>query len=170
MDFDALFQAIVKCWHSLTEMWLIKCVVSVVVAAFTSVHGTALTIFVSLVIIDLITRWIALCYKHLSDCSKQNDIISCVLDMRQAFRDKYINSHAMKHRFSGKIVVYMVLTYVAVKVDCLLAMAGESPILLKLVWGYLGGTEAISIIENLRDAGVDEMGELLQSIKSKFKK
>ena len=61
----------------------------------------------------------------------------------------------MKHRFVGKIIVYIVLTFMAVNVDKVLFASGEVPLILKVVWVYLAATEAISVLENLRDAGVE---------------
>jgi hypothetical protein len=161
VDFENLFRAIQKAGHGLADAWLIKTVFAFIVATLTSVHGTAMIAFVVLVFIDLLTRWIALCYKHLQDCSRDDDLYSCIADIPMAIKAGYINSDAMKHRFVGKIIVYMVLTVMAVNVDKLLFASGETPIILKVVWTYLAATEAMSVLENLRDAGIEQAGSLL---------
>jgi hypothetical protein len=167
LDFRNLLEAMVKASQSLADAWIFKMAVALVVSTTTSVHGSALMAFATLVFIDLITRWIALCYAHLKDCGKDNDLISCILDVRQAFKAGYINSNAMKHRFVGKIIVYMVLTLMAVKTDELLQLSGETALILKVTWVYLAATEAMSVLENLRDAGVEQADGLLDFLRSR---
>jgi len=170
VDLETCVRGITKCFHSLADMWVVKIILSFIITITTSTHGLALKAFIFLVIIDLFTRWIAQAYKHLSDCHEKNDLISCVFDMRKAFKAGYINSNAMKHRFVSKIIVYMILTFVAVKSDALLKIANETPIFLKMVWTYLAATEAISVLENLRDSGVVELGDAIDVFRKKFTK
>jgi hypothetical protein len=168
MDLETCVRGITKCFHSLADMWAVKVILSFVITITTSTHGLALKAFTVLVIIDLITRWIAQAYKHLSDQHEKNDFIRCVFDMRKAFKAGYINSNAMKHRFVSKIIVYMILTFVAVKSDALLKIANETPLFLKMVWTYLAATEAISVLENLRDSGVGELGNVISFLRNKL--
>ncbi|SFM21494.1 phage holin family protein [Pelosinus propionicus] len=168
MDIENLLKAIVKAGQSLADAWLFKMGVALVISTATSLHGSALITFVTLVFIDLLTRWIALCYTHLKDCGLENDLVSCILDIPAAFKAGYINSNAMKHRFVGKIVVYIVLTFMAVKTDELLQLSGEAALILKVTWVYLATTEAISVLENLRDAGVEQASGLLDFFRSKL--
>ena len=168
MDIENLLKAIVKAGQSLADAWLFKMVVALVVSTVTSVHGSALIAFATLVFIDLLTRWIALCYTHLKDCGMENDLLSCILDIPKAFKAGYINSNAMKHRFVGKIIVYIVLTIMAVKTDELLQLSGETALILKVTWVYLAATEAISVLENLRDAGVEQASGLLDFLRSRL--
>lgn len=168
MDIENLLKAIVKAGQSLADAWMFKMIVALVVSTVTSVHGSALITFVTLVFIDLLTRWIALCYMHLKDCGMENDLLSCIMDIPTAFKAGYINSNAMKHRFVGKIIVYIVLTFMAVKTDELLQLSGETALILKVTWVYLAATEAISVLENLRDAGVEQASGLLDFLRSRL--
>lgn len=167
MDLENLLKAIVKAGQSLADAWLFKMVVALIVSFVTSVHGSVLVAFLMLVFVDLITRWIALSYNYLNDCSKEADLLACIVNIPGAIKVGYINSDAMKHRFSGKIIVYIVLTFMAVNVDKVLFASGESPLILKVVWGYLAATEAISVLENLRDAGVEQANGLLDFLRSR---
>jgi N-acetylmuramoyl-L-alanine amidase len=74
----------------------------------------------------------------------------------------------MKHRFAGKLILYLILTIMAVDADFLLVAAGETPLLLKVAWVYLAATEAISVLENLRDAGVEQASGLLDFLRSRL--
>jgi hypothetical protein len=47
-------------------------------------------------------------------------------------------------------------------------MAGGEGVFLKASWYYLAATEAISIVENLRDAGVQSLDPLLAFIRTKL--
>lgn len=86
MDIENLLKAIVKAGQSLADAWLLKMVMALVVSTITSVHGSALIAFATLVFIDLLTRWIALCYTHLKDCGMENDLLSCILDIQRRLR------------------------------------------------------------------------------------
>ncbi|MDF2636112.1 MAG: Holin toxin secretion/phage lysis [Pelosinus sp.] len=168
MDIENLLKAITKAGQSLADAWLFKIVVALVVSTVTSVHGSALIAFVMLVFVDLITRWIALSYTYLKDCSREHDLFSCIVNIPGAIQSGYINSDAMKHRFAGKIIVYIVLTFMAVNIDKVLTVSGEVPLMLKVVWVYLAATEAISVLENLRDAGVEQANGLLDFFRSRL--
>jgi hypothetical protein len=69
LDYKDLLEAIAKAGQSLADTWIFKTVLSVIVALVTSVHGGALLAFTVLIFVDLGTRWIAISYKHLQDCS-----------------------------------------------------------------------------------------------------
>lgn len=167
MNFENLSQSIIKAIHGIADTWLLKSIMAFTITMVTSVHGSALIAFATLVFIDLLTRWLALCYAHLKDCGQNNDLVSCILDVPKAIKDGYINSDAMKHRFIGKIIVYLVLTFMAVKTDELLQLSGETALILKVTWAYLAATEAISVLENLRDAGVEQANGLLDFLRSR---
>jgi hypothetical protein len=168
MDFENLLKAIAKSGHSLADAWLFKTAFALLVATAASAHGIALFAFAVLVFIDLFTRWLALCYAHLKDSGKDNDLLNCFYDIPAAIKAGYINSSAMKHRFIGKIIVYMLLTFMAVSVDKILFVSGETPIILKVVWTYLAATEAMSVLENLRDAGIEQAGGLLDFLRGRL--
>ncbi|WP_456060965.1 phage holin family protein [Anaerosinus massiliensis] len=167
LNFNELWISICKAFHGLLDAWVIKAMIAFVVPILTGIHGSALTAFVTLVFIDLLTRWIAICYEHLSENAQSTDLFSCITDIPKAIREGYINSNAMKHRFTGKILVYVILTIVAVKADELIVISSESPVLLKATWVYLAITEAISILENLRDAGIEQANDLLNFLRDK---
>ncbi|WP_110953033.1 phage holin family protein [Anaerosinus massiliensis] len=167
MNFNELWISICKAFNTLLDAWVIKAMIAFIVPILTGIHGSALTAFITLVFIDLITRWIAICYEHLSKNGQSTDLFSCIKDIPTAIREGYINSSAMKHRFVGKILVYVILTIVAVKADELIVISSESPVLLKATWVYLAITEAISILENLRDAGIEQANDLLNFLRDK---
>lgn len=153
---------------SLADVAPVKTAGAFVCAFATGNHGTALGAFVVLILIDLVTKWIALSYKCLIDqgvSQEQAGLWQCFKNMAMALKLKYITSEMMKTKFTGKIILYMTLVLTAIHVD---NMAGGDGVFLKATWYYLAATEAISIIENLRDAGVESLDPLLTFIRSKL--
>lgn len=153
---------------ALADVAPVKTAGAFVCAFATSSHGTALGAFVVLILIDLVTKWIALSYRCLIDKGvgqEQAGLWQCFKNMTIAFRLKYITSEMMKTKFTGKIILYMTLVLTAIHVD---DMAGGDGVFLKATWYYLAATEAISIVENLRDAGVESLEPLLTFIRSKL--
>lgn len=131
----------------------------------TGSHGTALAAFVGLITIDLISKYLSLSAKRLNDLSLPAGLWRCLIGIPAAFKDKYIKSELMKTKFAGKLILYMLLVAAAVQVDI---MAGGEGVFLKASWYYLAATEAISIVENLRDAGVQSLDPLLTFIRAKL--
>lgn len=171
MDFRELLHAIQKSAGTLVDGWMAKTIISVFVAAVESVHGSALAAFVFLVFVDLVTRWTAICRQHLVDTGQAMDsenLYCCLINIPAAFRAGYINSSTMKHRFAGKILIYGLLTLMAVNVDRMVLAAGETQVMLRMTWVYLAATEAMSILENLRDAGVEQAGGLLDFVRGRL--
>ena len=60
MDITELFQHIQNTLGHLSENWVMKLAGAAFVGAACSMHGQLLLAFVALIIIDLITKWIAL--------------------------------------------------------------------------------------------------------------
>lgn len=165
---EGVFKAAKGAAHSLIDVAVAKISLAGILTFFFSSHGTALMAFVVLILIDLATKWLALSYRYLLDqgvCQEQAGLWQCSRSMGNAFNHKYITSEMMKTKFAGKITLYMVLVAAVVQVD---AMSGGEGVFLKAAWYYLAATEAVSIIENLRDAGVQSLDPLLIFIRAKL--
>lgn len=168
MNWDDLLQAISKAGQGLADAWLFKTVLTFMLTAASGAHGSALFWFVMLVFVDLATRWLAISYTQLTEGGRHSGLLSCLLNIPAAIQAGRINSDAMKHRFAGKMILYIVLTVMAISVDNMLQIAGETPLLLRVVWIYLAATEALSILENFRDAGIEQVGGLLDFLRSRL--
>ena len=154
--------------HSLMDVALAKISLAGTLSFFFGSYGTALLAFIVLILIDLFTKWLALAYKYLLDqgvCREQAGLWQCARSMKKAFAGRYITSAMMKTKFSGKIILYMILVAALVQVD---NMAGGDGVFLRTAWYYLAATEALSIMENLRDAGVQSLTPLLAFIRSRM--
>ncbi len=74
----------------------------------------------------------------------------------------------MKKRGVEKLILYDITLMTALLVDALLEEAGAmDTALLPLAVSYLAMTEALSILENLSDAGAKAAGELSQKLRGR---
>ena len=81
---------------------------------------------------------------------------------------KKIKSEVMKHRFLGKIGVYLICALSSAVVDVVMRVLDKPTWAVMTVIGYLVVTELLSIIENLNDAGVEAMSGLIVFVKKKL--
>ena len=169
MDITELFQHMQSTLGHLGEHWAIKLAGAAFVGAACSMHGQLLLAFVGLVVIDLITKWIALSKEHLSKRKRKKPytIWECVLNIPKARKAGYIKSDEMKHRFLGKIIVYFLVVFAGGLADYIMTIMDKPTWAVLLLVGYLSVTELISIMENLQDAGVEEAEKLHEILEKK---
>lgn len=162
MDFEKLWQYAQQAVIALGNGWEIKLGIAGLLTA-ARFHAELLFFFVLLVCIDLVTKWIALS-KPFCDCNPPS-IWHEFLAIPEARRQGVISSEKMKTRFAGKILVYLLVAIASGVVDLILKDLGHGPVFMALCIGYLAATELLSIIENLNDAGVAAVSDLLTVIK-----
>lgn len=138
------------------------------VAFLTHTHTHLFAAFVVLVIVDLLSKWIALSHQRLVDNGvEKTSLWACIKNMRQAQRDGYIQSGPMKERFMGKVILYLVLVIAAAFGDMMMVEMNTHTFWVVLIVGYLTVCEMLSIVENLQAAGVDEASKLHELIQKK---
>ena len=81
-----------------------------------------------------------------------------------AHRQGVISSDVMKTRFIGKIIVYIIIVISSGFADMVLAYLGKPDFFITLAIGYLAASELLSIVENLDEAGVDGLKDLIELI------
>uniref|UniRef100_UPI003FEDF962 phage holin family protein n=2 Tax=Phascolarctobacterium TaxID=33024 RepID=UPI003FEDF962 len=125
--------------------------------------------FAFLVFIDCFTKWVSISYLHLKDSGIENPtILESIKGIKKARAAKKIKSEVMKHRFLGKIGVYLICALSAAVVDVVMRVLDKPTWAVMTVIGYLVVTELLSIIENLNDAGVEAMSGLIVFVKKKL--
>ena len=169
MDMTELYENMISTIGHLEENWVIKLVGASFMGAACSMHGQLLLAFVGLVLLDLLTKWIALSSQHIMKRRKktQPTLWECFVNIRKARRAGYIKSEPMKHRFLGKILVYFFVVFAGGMIDYTMAVMNKPVWAVLLLVGYLSVTELISIVENLQDAGVEEAGKLHEILEKK---
>ncbi len=169
MDMTELYENMIGTVGHLGENWAVKFAGAAFVGAACSMHGQLLLAFVGLIIIDLITKWIALAHDYLTKRKRRKNptLWQCVTNIPAARAAGYIKSEAMKHRFLGKIVVYLLVIFAGAAIDNIMMTMDKPVWAVVLLAGYLSITELISIVENLQDAGVEEAEKLHEILEKK---
>lgn len=170
---EYLIKFITECWNSLTESFILKTLLSgagaVAIWLIGIKHVQILGVFILLVFIDLFTKWAAIAYKMLIDeFGYDPEKIATWEKYRAipvAFEKQLIASKYMRKGFIGKVMTYVAATMAAILFD---EMSGQKQFAVSLVWLYLGSSEFLSILENLRDGGNVSMGKFLDLIKTKI--
>lgn len=164
---------LIDSWNSLTSSFILKTILSSVAALAIWViglkHVQILGVFILLVFVDLLTKWASIAYKMLVDeFGYDPEKIATWEKYRAipiAFEKQLIASKYMRKGFIGKVMTYVAATIAAILFD---EMSGQRQFAVSLVWLYLGSSEFLSILENLRDDGNVSMGKFLDLIRTKI--
>lgn len=126
-------------------------------------------LFIGLEFIDIFTRWIALsksCWKALypqTYCSMWRAITF----MWQSRKWRFIRSTGLRDGFCDKMPVYLILLLLSATVDACLSIAHAPRACLTIVVTVLATTEALSILENLSEAGVGVVDKIKKKLGDK---
>lgn len=165
MNFDALkfaaFNAAQTLWHGISY----KSIAAAILAILLHKHAVLFIAFSALVFIDCFTRWMSLSYKRLQGMGQTPSVMQIIGGIEAARAEGLISSEVMKHRFVGKLIVYILCVLAAVLVDVCMIALHQPPWAVPLVAGYLVVTELLSICENLDDAGIEAVGEIAALVK-----
>ena len=170
---DHFTKFIFEGWNSLTDSFLLKTLLSGAGALGIWLigvkHVQILGVFVLLVFVDLFTKWAAISYKMLIDeyGYKVEDIAvwEKYRAIPLAFDKGLISSRFMRKGFVFKVATYVAATLAAFLFD---EMSGQKQFAVSLVWLYLGSSEFLSVMENLRDGGNVMLGKFLDLIRTKI--
>ena len=167
MDFLALRYAVYNAAHTLTHGFTYKSVIGAILAVLLHKHAVLFMVFSALVFLDCFTRWMSLSYKRLQGMGQNPSVMQIIGGIEAARAEGLISSEVMKHRFIGKLIVYILCVLAAVLVDLAMITLHQPVWAVPLVAGYLVITELLSICENLSDAGIEAVGELAAIIKKR---
>lgn len=128
-----------------------------------------LLVFIFLVFMDCFTRWTAISSTMLRCRGEKNPgLWEAVKSIPEARRQGLIKSAVMKKQGMEKIILYNLSVLTSVATDFLLQSSGSAPFLMGAVVSYLAVTESLSIVENLSDAGVGNLGALANRFKGRI--
>lgn len=170
---DHFTRFFVEGWNSLTDSFILKTLLSGAGALGIWLigvkHVQILGVFILLVFVDLFTKWAAIAYKMLIDeyGYKVEDIAvwEKYRAIPVAFEKGLISSRFMRKGFVFKVATYVAATLAAFLFD---EMSGQKQFAVSLVWLYLGSSEFLSVMENLRDGGNVMLGKFLDLIRTKI--
>lgn len=152
---------------AITNDWILKVVASGVFLLLAR-HMALFTLFAIVVMIDLFSKFLALAHQmEVNEGREDLSLIAALYGIPEAHRRGIINSYEMKTRFLGKMFMYMLVVIAGGSVDALIIISGGRSEFCMLIISYLAATELLSIIENLDDAGVSAVHDLVALIKRK---
>lgn len=155
-----------KYWNSLTELFPFKFISSLFLLALGD-HTLMFLAFSILVGTDIVSRWIAISYQMIASENSSATLWKSIITIPEARRKGLIKSSVMKEQGLSKLFLYLLCVITGGMTDFLLNTIGESGGFTPLVIGYLTSTEALSIVENLADAGAPGAGEIVKKLKNK---
>lgn len=153
-------------WKETSKCWLAKFIVSAVLTTF-FYHAMLFGLFGCVVFLDLFTRWLALSHQNLVSRKQEATLIDCFCGIPQAHKAGLISSYVMRKTFFSKMMTYLLLIIGASLVDYMIKGSGGNVMAGSLVITYLSMTELLSIVENLDEAGVSAMHDLIDLIKGR---
>lgn len=157
---------VVNTFRNLANDMVIKLLASSIIVAI-CYHAALFFAFGCVVFLDLFTRWLALSHQHLVTHKQEATLVDCLYGIPQAHKAGLISSYVMRKTFFSKMVTYLLLIIGASIVDYMIKGSGGSVMAVPLVITYLSMTELLSIVENLDEAGVSAMHDLIDLIKGR---
>lgn len=164
MELNQFMEAVSKAACRLGDYWEAKVVAGGILAA-AQFHLQLMSLFVALIVIDLATKWIELAHNNIKTDDYTPDLLTSIKAIPQAHRDGIISSKAMKTQFCGKIIVYVIVVMAGSIMDSMTTQVRAYGLVMPLCVSYLAASELLSIIENLDDAGVSAVHDLIAIIK-----
>ena len=156
--------------ENVLNMAPLKTALGAIIAALLYKHVIMFYCFVGLVFLDCFTRWLAISHDYLvaNEKKEKPSLWKSFCSISRARAAGKISSTIMRERGLSKIMVYIVAVFTSAISDKLLLSIGSQPWLVSLIIGYLTVTEALSVVENLSDAGVGGLGRIIDKIKCRI--
>ena len=156
--------------ENVLNMAPLKTALGAIIAALLYKHVIMFYCFVGLVFLDCLTRWLAISHDYLvaNEKKEKPSLWKSFCSISRARAAGTISSTIMRERGLSKIMVYIVAVFTSAISDKLLLSIGSQPWLVSLIIGYLTVTEALSVVENLSDAGVGSLGRIIDKIKCRI--
>ena len=152
------------------DMLNIKVVAGALLGLLTNKYSILMVGFGVLLYLDILTKWIAISYAYLVEQGNEDPaFFDAVKGINSARKARKINSEEMRKRGVSKLFVYIICFLMAAVFDLMSMAAGSTSQIVQIVCGYLAMNEALSIIENLGDAGVKSMARLYELLKRRGK-
>ena len=164
MELNQIMEAVSKAACRLGDYWEAKVVAGGILAT-AQFHFRLMSLFVLLIIIDLITKWVELAHNTIKTEDYVPDLLTSIKAIPQAHRMGVISSKAMKTQFCGKVIVYAIVVVAGSIMDTMTTQVHSYGLVMPLCVSYLAASELLSIVENLDDAGVSAVHDLIAIIK-----
>lgn len=167
MNYHLFISSAVGAGKTLYEGWSYKAVLAAIMALLLHKNAVLFYAFSILVFLDCLTKWIAIAHDYLVKQGKTPTLMQSLIGIKAARSAGEIKSEVMKHRFLGKICIYLLCVMAAASADLIMVELAKPTWAVGTIIGYLTATELLSIIENLDAAGVEAAQGLVAIVKKR---
>ncbi len=158
-----------QAWNHLISYFPVKVIIGFFIAVVLDVRTIIFMSFMWLIFLDCFTRWLAISYEYLKEQGMEEpSLLDSLKGIPEARRAGRISSHVMRKQGVEKLLLYNICALGAALCD-LISFEMHSPMgITALVISYLAVSELLSIIENLSEAGVQNLGRLVTKLKGRL--
>ena len=168
MNYKLFFESAFAAGKTLYSGWSYKTAMAAIMVVLLHKHAILFYAFSALVVLDCLTKWLAIAHDYLVKQGKtEPTILQSLIAIKAARSAGLISSEVMKHRFLGKICIYLLCVMAAASADLIMLELSKPAWAVSTIIGYLTATELLSIVENLNAAGVEAVKGLVDIVKKK---
>lgn len=168
MNYKLFFESAFAAGKTLYSGWSYKTAMAAIMVVLLHRHAILFYAFSALVVLDCLTKWLAIAHDYLVKQGKtEPTILQSLIAIKAARSAGLISSEVMKHRFLGKICIYLLCVIAAASADLIMVELSKPAWAVSTIIGYLTATELLSIVENLNAAGVEAVKGLIDIVKKK---
>lgn len=168
MNYKLFFESAFAAGKTLYSGWSYKTAMAAIMVVLLHRHSILFYAFSVLVMLDCLTKWLAIAHDYLVKQGKTAPtIFQSLIAIKAARSAGLISSEVMKHRFLGKICIYLLCVMAAASADLIMVELSKPAWAVSTIIGYLTATELLSIVENLNAAGVEAVKGLIDIVKKK---
>lgn len=168
MNYKLFFESALAAGKTLYSGWSYKTAMAAIMVVLLHKHAILFYAFSALVVLDCLTKWLAIAHDYLVKQGKtEPTILQSLIAIKAARSAGLISSEVMKHRFLGKICIYLLCVMAAATADLIMVELSKPAWAVSTIIGYLTATELLSIVENLNAAGVEAVSGLIAAIQKK---
>lgn len=168
MNYKLFFESAFAAGKTLYSGWSYKTAMAAIMVVLLHRHAILFYAFSALVVLDCLTKWLAIAHDYLVKQGKTAPtIFQSLIAIKAARSAGLISSEVMKHRFLGKICIYLLCVMAAASADLIMVELSKPAWAVSTIIGYLTATELLSIVENLNAAGVEAVKGLIDIVKKK---
>lgn len=168
MNYKLFFESAFAAGKTLYSGWSYKTAMAAIMVVLLHRHAILFYAFSALVVLDCLTKWLAIAHDYLVKQGKTAPtIFQSLIAIKAARSAGLISSEVMKHRFLGKICIYLLCVMAAASADLIMVELSKPAWAVSTIIGYLTATELLSIVENLNAVGVEAVKGLIDIVKKK---
>lgn len=168
MNYKLFFESAFAAGKTLYSGWSYKTAMAAIMVVLLHRHAILFYAFSALVVLDCLTKWLAIAHDYLVKQGKTAPtIFQSLIAIKAARSAGLISSEVMKHRFLGKICIYLLCVMADASADLIMVELSKPAWAVSTIIGYLTATELLSIVENLNAAGVEAVKGLIDIVKKK---